>query len=65
MITVVHSLFLVIANGVARELDLSTRKPSVPEVDSDYYETPQEAREEARNTITRDLSTTVVYSAMT
>jgi hypothetical protein len=56
---------LVIANGVARELDLSTRKPIVPEVESDYYETPQEIRAENSPIIPREIPSTVIYAEMT
>jgi hypothetical protein len=56
---------LVIANGVARELEVSTNIPIAPEIESDDYETPQEVRESARITMNRDLPTTVTYSAMT
>ena len=54
---------LVIANGVARELEVYI--PIAPEIESDDYETPQEIRESARITMNRDLPTTVTYSAMT
>ena len=56
---------LVISNGVARELEVSTNIPLVPEIESDDYETPQATREASRITMNRDLPTTVTYSAMT
>ena len=42
---------LVIANGVAREIDLSVSKPATPEAESDDYETPQEVRVNDRSTM--------------
>ena len=55
---------LVIANGVAREIDLSTRKPLIPEVESDYYETPQELREDNSITVPKEIASAPGYAEM-
>ena len=56
---------LVIANGVAREIDLSNSKPTIPEVESDYYETPQELRVDGSNTVPREIASAPGYAEMT
>jgi hypothetical protein len=56
---------LVIANGVARELDLSNRKQIVPELESDYYETPQEIRAGTSPNVPIERSSAVTYAEMT
>jgi hypothetical protein len=57
---------LVIANGVAREIDLSVSKPATPEIESDYYETPQEIIINGQSTVPpRETASAPDYSEMT